>query len=66
MPSKSSAASDVIDESRQQTRARLFEAMRQIGAAFDDVPDEELERELQKALSEVRAEMSAERRGERR
>jgi prevent-host-death family protein len=38
-----------------------FAVLDRIGAAFSDVPDEELERELTKAQAEVRAEMRAER-----
>ncbi len=42
-------------------RAERFTVLDRIGAAFADVPDEELERELVKAVAEVRAEMQAER-----
>ncbi len=42
-------------------RAARFAVLDRIGAAFADVPDEELEREVAKAVAEVRAEMQAER-----
>jgi PHD/YefM family antitoxin component YafN of YafNO toxin-antitoxin module len=43
-----------------EQRAEDFKVLDRIGAAFADVPDEELEREVAKALAEVRAEMRAE------
>lgn len=42
-------------------RAEHFRALEEFGAAFRDVPVEELEREVAKALAEVRAERRAER-----
>ncbi len=40
-----------------------FEILDEIGAAFEDVDPEEIERETQKALADVRAEMRAARDG---
>jgi prevent-host-death family protein len=42
-------------------RARRFAALDEVGAAFKDVPADELEREVANAISEVRAERRAER-----
>ncbi len=42
-------------------RAADFAVLDRIGAAFADVPADELEREVAKALAEVRAEMRTER-----
>jgi prevent-host-death family protein len=40
----------------EERRRRRFEALHQSQAAFEDLPDEEVERELAKAIAEVRAE----------
>lgn len=42
-------------------RQKVIEGMRQISAAFADVPVPELERQVELALAEVRAEMRADR-----
>ena len=42
-------------------RAARFAVRDRIGAAFADVPDDELEREVAKAVAEVRADLQAER-----
>lgn len=42
-------------------RLKAIEGMRQISAAFADVPVPELERQVELALAEVRADMRAER-----
>ena len=42
-------------------RARRFAILDEIGAAFADVPAEDLEREVAKAVAEARAELRAER-----
>ncbi len=42
-------------------RAERFSILEEFGAAFKDVPAEELEREVERALAEVRAERRAER-----
>jgi prevent-host-death family protein len=53
---------DLIDEKkRERARQERFKILDEIGAAFEDVPIEELEREAEKAIAEVRAEMRAER-----
>jgi prevent-host-death family protein len=39
----------------EQQRAERFRILNEIGAAFKDVPLEELEREVNRALTEVRA-----------
>lgn len=45
-----------------QERAERFKILDEFGAAFADVPAEELEREVERAVTEVRAERGAERR----
>jgi prevent-host-death family protein len=45
-----------------QERAERFKVLDEIGAAFKDVPPDELEREVSRALAEVRAERRAEQR----
>ena len=42
-------------------RSERFTVLDRIGAAFADVPDEELEREVAKAVAAVRAELQTER-----
>jgi prevent-host-death family protein len=49
-----------IDESKRR-REDPFAILDELGAAFADVPPEEIEREAEKAVAEVRAEMRAER-----
>jgi hypothetical protein len=51
-------------ERLDQERVELFNILHEIGAAFADVPAEELEREVERALAEVRAERRVERRAE--
>lgn len=46
-------------ERLDQERADFFKVLDEFGAAFADVPLEELEREVERALSEVRAEQRA-------
>ena len=45
-------------------RARDFAAINEVGAAFADVPLDELEREVAKAVAEVKQERLAERRAQ--
>lgn len=51
---------DQLDAQREKD----FKIFDEIGAAFADVPPEEIEREVAKALAEVRAEMRREREAE--
>ncbi len=44
-----------------QERAERFKILDEFGAAFADVPADELEREVERAITEVRAERRAER-----
>ncbi len=50
---------EVFDQ--EQKRQAAFNVLHEIGAAFKDVPLEEIEREVAKAIAEVRAEKRAER-----
>jgi prevent-host-death family protein len=45
----------------ERERERRFAILDEIGQAFKDVPEDELQREIDKALAEVREEMRAER-----
>ena len=47
-------------------RAEKFKVLEEIGAAFKDVPFEELEQEIARAIAEVRAARRAERQAESR
>ncbi len=47
-------------ERLDRERAEQFKVLKEIGAAFKDVPFEELEREIARAIAEVRAERRAE------
>lgn len=38
----------------EEQRARRFQVLDQIGEAFKDIPEEEIEREVKRALTEVR------------
>jgi prevent-host-death family protein len=46
-------------------RQRNWDKLERISRAFDDVPDEELEREIDKAVAEARAELRGRRQQER-
>jgi prevent-host-death family protein len=47
-------------EQLDRERAEQFKVLEEIGAAFKDVPFDELEREIARAIAEVRAERRAE------
>jgi len=49
-------------EKEREGRARLFERLAELGDAFSEVSDEELEREIQKSQAEVKDDMLRERR----
>jgi prevent-host-death family protein len=55
------SAEDLAHFEKLALRERLAQIMDEVGRAFADVPDDELEREIDKAVSEVRDEMRAER-----
>jgi len=44
------------DEEREQARQQALDSLREVQAAFADVPEKEAERELAKALDEVKQE----------